>query len=497
MLAFPCCFSTPVVRTAIALLWLIPLVAHGQGAARANPAIQEDTPPSAARAQGEGAYQLAERLGSERLWISALDYYAEVLKGGKGGPQYLRAVAALVDLQQRLNDQYLIPNLLALSFDSSWNALPPESIARVNYWVANVQLRRGNLDRAQTLLSAIPAADPIYPKARYLIGVVLSDPRYPGGPRYAEALATFEAVARVAPKGQPDLQNIQELARLGIARIHYGLRQYAKAVAAYDSVPRFSRYWNQSLFENGFARFQNEDPGGALGSLQSLHAPQFSGAFEPESWILKATLYYFNCLYEESRGSLKEFEEIYLPIWGALLPWAESKGLSVLEYFQAISLPDPRIPRPVLLWIRNHERLMGVFELLRQIDREKAAIERSSAWKGNPLEAELLASLEQNADTVRQIAGQFAKNRILEASQNIKTFSDQAEIIRFEIVKAEKELAEMGVDQRKIFESQTLYRPAMPAEDWNYWKFQGEFWIDEIGYYQYTLKRGCPAEGRE
>ena len=484
-------------RTAIAFLWLIPLVAQAQGNPGAKPATQEDASPPAVRAQVEGAYQLAERLASEQLWISALSYYAEVVKSGKESPQYLKAVAALVDLQQRLNDQYLIPNLLALSFDSSWNALPSGSIARVNYWVANVQLRRGNLDRAHTLLSAIPAVDPIYPKARYLIGVVLSDPRYPGGPRNEQALATFEEVARVTSKGQPDLQNIQELARLGIARMHYGLRQYAKAVTAYESVPRFSKYWNQALFENGFARFQNEDPGGALGSLQSLHAPQFSGAFEPESWILKATLYYFNCLYEESRGSLREFDTLYLPMWGALLPWAESKGLRVLEYFQAISLPDPRIPRAVLLWIRNNERLMGVFEFLQQIDKEKASIQRSSAWKGSPLEAELIASLDQNADTVRQIAGQFAKNRILDASRNIKSFSDQAEIIRFEIVKAEKELVEMGVDQRKIFENQTLYRPAMPAEDWNYWKFQGEFWIDEIGYYQYTLKRGCPVKGSE
>src|SRR5260370_24691854 len=231
--------------------------------------------------------------------------------------------------------------------------------------------------------------------------------------------------------------------------MQYGLRQYAKAVAVYDSVPRFSKYWNQSLFENGFARFQNEDPGGALGSLQSLHAPQFAGAFEPESWILKATLYYFNCLYEEARGSLRAFEEIYLPMWGALLPWSESKDLSTHEYFQAISLPDPRIPRPVLLWIRNNERLIGVFELLQQIDKEKVAIERSSAWKGNALQAELLAGLDQNADTVRQIAGQFARNRILEASQNLKTFSNQAEIIRFDIGKAETELAATAWGQGK------------------------------------------------
>ena len=49
------------------------------------------------------------------------------------------------------------------------------------------------------------------------------------------------------------------------------------------------------------------------------------------------------------------------------------------------------------------------------------------------------------------------------------------------------------MSQAKLLKAQTLYRPKMPAENWNYWKFQGEFWRDEIGYYQYTLKRGCPG----
>jgi len=95
---------------------------------------------------------------------------------------------------------------------------------------------------------------------------------------------------------------------------------------------------------------------------------------------------------------------------------------------------------------------------------------------------------------LRQVGGQLAKNRLVEAADNIKGFTDQAEIIRFEITKAEKELAESGIDQKKLLAEQKLYRPAMPGENWNYWKFQGEFWIDEIGYYQYTLKRGCPGK---
>jgi hypothetical protein len=39
--------------------------------------------------------------------------------------------------------------------------------------------------------------------------------------------------------------------------------------------------------------------------------------------------------------------------------------------------------------------------------------------------------------------------------------------------------------------AQKLYRAPVPDPSWAYWSFDGEFWIDEIGYYQYTLKNAC------
>jgi hypothetical protein len=104
-----------------------------------------------------------------------------------------------------------------------------------------------------------------------------------------------------------------------------------------------------------------------------------------------------------------------------------------------------------------------------------------------------LAALQQNRVTLRQVGGRIVRNRLEEAARNIKGFADQAGIIRFETSKAEKELAEAGTDQEKILRTQGLHRPALPSDAWQYWKFEGEFWLDEVGYYQYTLKRGCPA----
>jgi hypothetical protein len=177
-----------------------------------------------------------------------------------------------------------------------------------------------------------------------------------------------------------------------------------------------------------------------------------------------------------------------------LKPIIEGDPTDLVGYYTLVSQPEnEKIPRPVLNWVRSNERMLGLFDMLTQIEKEKTQINDNQAWKAAKLSAELTTYLDLNKGTLVQVAGNFARSRLQEAYRTVKGFSDQAEIIRFEVSKAEKEFAESGVDTQGVLGKQVLYRPKMPAENWNYWKFEGEFWRDEIGYYQYTLRRGCPA----
>ncbi len=499
------------MRKLLALLLVVPSVAFGQdlgmynrglsafnggdydAAAQVFYELTETSTDQAMRSKAE--YYLAQSFQKRGLPVLAFIYYTGILKAGKAHPHYLKAVEGLVNLQQELDDQYLIPNLLNNEYNEEWATLPLEVLARINFLIGGISRSRSKFEEAKAFLDAVPKESAVYAKARYLLGIVLIDPKYPGGPKADEAIKRFEEVLATTSPNQQDLIPTQQLAMLGAGRTYYGARQYPKAVEMYERVPRFSRFWDQALFENGFARFQNEDVGGALGSLQALHAPQFAGAFQPESWILKATAYYFACLYEEAKTALKAFDELYLPMAEQLKPLVEGEEKDMKTYFQLVSTDSSdRVPRPVLLWVRSNERMLGIFTMLAEIDKEKDAIAQNAAWKGAKMGAELTNYLDQNKNTLTQVAGKFAKNRLLEAYRNIKGFSASAQLIRFETSKAEKELFEAGVDQSTLLKRQTLYRPKMPAENWNYWKFQGEFWIDEIGYYQYTLKNGCQAE---
>lgn len=456
--------------------------------------------------KGKAEYYLAQTFQKKGLPVSAFVTYAAILKAGPKHPSYLKAVEGLVDIQQQLDEQNLIPSLLNQAYTDEvrdqWVTLPREVLARINYLVGTISHRRGQFEEARSLLEAVPPESRVYAKAQYLLGIVLADPRFPGRPGEADALDkaalnAFQTVVKQKGERQLELKESRELAMLGLGRLHYGRGEYKESSAAYEGVPRYSRYWDQALFENGFSRFQNEDFGGALGSLQALHAPQFAGAFQPESWILKATVYYYSCLFDEVKTTLAAYDEVYGPMAKQLEPFT-GEDMGLIPAFNLVSAAENRkLPRPVYLWIRNNERIREVMRGLATVDSEKRALVNSGAWKGSALATQTVASLEDVRNTLLQVGGTLARSRLREAADNLRTFSDQAEIIRVQTALDQKDLLQAGVDQKAVLSRQSLYRPAMPGAAWNYWKFQGEFWIDEIGYYQYTLKRGCLAKPGE
>jgi len=437
------------------------------------------------------AHALSLALEAKGYPFLASAYDAQVLKLGPAAKAYPAALEHLVRLQETLDDEYLLPSLLAAQPATALNDLSPEPRARMGFLTAAVDLRRGALAEARKKLEAVPANAPFSAESTYLLGVVLSDPKLPGGPQLGEALKAFDRVLKLDPQEDPKFERTRGLAQLARARTLYAMKRNAEAVQAYQAIERETPDWAEALFEEGFARFRAGDPGGALGSLQALHAPQFEASFQPESWILKATIYYFNCLYDEARTSLYAFDQTYTPMMNALAPLARGSLTPEEAYAQLANPETSRLPKPVLNWARDNERMLRVFALRAELDREGKRLAEDDSLRGTAAQAGLRQALDDNRKTVEQVAGTLAKNRIQEAYRDLKGFTDQAEIIRFEATKAEKDLIERGVDRRKVLAAGHLYRPASPGPAYDYWRFEGEFWSDEIGHYRYTLKNAC------
>src|SRR5690606_22076331 len=347
---------------------------------------------------------------------------------------------------------------------------------KANYFVGLVAQRAGNLDEAEAFLLTVPEDSSYFARARYLLGVVqIQKGQQAGTPDAMDqaseaALAYFNQVLQLSDPNYVDLRDLRDLALLGMARTYYGLGEYALAVEYYEQVPRFSRFWDEALFENGWARFMNGDYGGALGALQARHAPPCAGAFQPWAWRPKAT----SRAPDGRAANYSQYVRMLQPVLAA--------DREASYYYGLIAKEEERkkLPRAVYNYLAANRRVAGFNRYVAQLDSELAGIAGHPTFRGTPLREELIQVVQQQKNLLENVAGSFIKNRLANAIDMVSHFDAQSEIIRFETSKAETERIESGVDVEAHLARQKHYRPRIPAEDWEYWNFQGEYWIDEI-----------------
>jgi len=442
--------------------------------------------------------QTVERMGFNQ---SAAFFYNEIIKAGPSHPFYIPAVEGLIDVSEKLEDGIFVPGILNREYNDEFQRLRPEYLHKVHYFVGLVSYRGGQLEDAEAFLGVVPKDSSFYGRARYLLGMVeIQKGTRAGGQDaieqgYRQGNAYFNEVLGLQSTmtlQYVDLQDLRDLSRLGLARSYYGLGEYANAVKYYEQVPRFSPYWDQALFENGWARFLDDDFGGALGTLQALHAPQFAGSFQPESWILKSTIYHMACLYDETKETLATFDSSYPQMARQIQPLVEADE-EFRFYYELVTSPRQRqkLPRPIYNYLVANNQVRSFRAYIGALEKEKAAIQAVPSFRTSSLRNVLTETVDQHRNLLESVAGRFVKARLADASEVVRHFGNQARIIRFETSKKETERLQSGVDFQTALATQTLERPVIPAEDWEYWNFQGEFWIDEIGYYQFTLKSGC------
>ena len=84
--------------------------------------------------------------------------------------------------------------------------------------------------------------------------------------------------------------------------------------------PRLARTpydWPNSLFEASWANFMLKQKGysKALGNIHTIQAPFFENYIKPESvaeaLTVKATIYFYNCLYDRAQEAIDEFNAVY------------------------------------------------------------------------------------------------------------------------------------------------------------------------------------------
>ncbi|HEX3902576.1 MAG TPA: tetratricopeptide repeat protein [Polyangia bacterium] len=232
------------------------------------------------RAYDDALYLLGESLFQGRDYYSARHYLQEAVAKNNGSKAEQQALQRLVEVALRTGDYenvdvYLkrLENVPAASMEPS-----------VPYVRAKYLYFRGRLDEATAVFASIPTTNPYYFQARYFLATI----QVKRGD-LAGASTAYDDLLKQQPPDDTG-KDIQDLARLAIARIFYERSQFDKAIEVYLAVPRQSLYWSEALREQAWTYIKAKDWQRAYRSVNLLLLYDPDTADAPDLRLLEGNL---------------------------------------------------------------------------------------------------------------------------------------------------------------------------------------------------------------
>lgn len=465
----------------------------------------------------EAQYGLAKSFEKLGLPLAALKYYEDIVRVGSDHPHFDKAVAGLIDVGETLEDDLKTPQVLNAIY-SNENApalqkMNPEILQRMHYVLGRFSFNTGKFVDAKEFLGTVKPGNPSYPHAQYMLGLVrLGIGRGDNyAPKFDDAIDAFENARGAIPKDSKDekLLELRDLASLAIARTFYeqayqldegdpkrnaGL---ARSMREFLQVPRFSDNWSEALFERAWAHTVNNEYGRALGALHSLEAPYFEDTFYPEAKILQAIVYYYNCQWDRVNSIIDETKAEFEPMSKQLGDLAGS-NLSLDEWYPLLqkSLKQTEgksadlLPRSVAGSIASDPKFKKMEKFLREIDREARVFEKNDTFAKSDMGRDMTDFANDTRDAYLAVVGKYLKTRVNDLSGELNDIATRASLIALETKTAEADWLEQGREVEGQLRKRQP-RPFIPDDTFQFWWFRNEYWIDELGYYEFTIKTEC------
>ncbi len=483
---------------------------HLEEAALADDAILRE--PGLAGGHDDARIALAQALLGMGLDASALTVVDQILELGPARSRHVEeAMGLLFRIGERLgNEQVLLSRVARLAR----YPVPAADRGRFDVLLATYQFERGRaleeagraeearaswLDarRLAALVSppagetprpgvqgrAAPEADAV-PRALFIDGLALYALRDEAG-----ADERFKEVVRLTAPGRGGVADpvLREQAFLQLARIHYENRQNRFAIFYYSKMPWGGRSWLEGLWESSWAHYRLGEHEKALGNLLTIQSAYFRDEYFPESWVLKAIIYYENCRYPEARLVLQDFDAAYEPLYQQLVAISarppgpvDVLALGATPRLQRLAATDPSVRR--------------LLESAAQVEAEATTGlgRRGRAFRASALAASLRASLARLRAQALAEAGLRARGKLENERDQLRAILAQALRIRIEVSRQEREALEGSLAAGMQVEVvRNLHWTHAVSDEQLYWPYEGEFWRDELGTYSYTLTRGC------
>jgi tetratricopeptide (TPR) repeat protein len=388
----------------------------------------------------------------------------------------------------------------------------------LNYAIQRIdvnQVPTQNRDMLYFRLGEIKHKAGLFQEAAVLYGRVGPESRYYYSALYGRGLAQAEA-------NQTDLalQSFQKLldacdsskvtdvnrvaAQMAIARTYYQKQNWDKSIEAYSKIPRDSIMWHDSVFERSWAMLRAARFRSTLSNFQTLHSTFYEDAYIPETLLLRSIVYLYICKYDEMEKVVGLFESQYSPVLNRINQFlarqnsAEAYFLEVNKAYIMKKDADAQksfsLPYKTIKYVAEEGDVRRTYSYLKKLNEERKLIDDNPNLKNTPVGTYASKIISNRSRSARNMIGDMVKAHLLNMRSDLKDLNEQASFIRYEMINGKKELLKKKLAGHSLVEEQVdenQDRSFYVQNGYQYYPFQGEYWLDEIGNYHYLGKQSC------
>jgi tetratricopeptide (TPR) repeat protein len=365
------------------------------------------------------------------------------------------------------------------------------------YRLGEIKLKNGQFEEAAQAFARVGSTSRYFSQAKFNRGRALLEAGRP-----SEAMRSFSAM--LSSRAQAPVTDPTKVAgHLAIARSYYQAQNWDEAVEWYRKIPRDTEFWHQALFEQSWAYLRAAKFRSALSNFHSLHSTYYEDFYMPESLLLRAIVYLYICKYDEMDKVLGLFDKTYGPVRVSMSEFMQGNR-DPLSYYQEIEKTlairrdgkNPtglRIPFNVARQITEEGDVKRTLGYLKMLNEEKRRLDSMGLSKG-AFAGYANKILSNRMRNTKVAIGEMARDHILTMRMELREFFEQAGFIRYEMINGQKEqikkrIAGKDISQKQIDEN--LNREFYVQNGYEYWPFEGEYWLDEIGNYHYLGRQSC------
>lgn len=371
------------------------------------------------------------------------------------------------------------------------------------YYKGVYLLNQGNYNAAKTFFSQVNSTSPFFRSTQYQLAFIALQTK-----SLQSAVNLFRKVLAAPIDNNSPLPKTAQIyianqSALSLARIAHDHKHFAAAKYYYSKLEKPHILWVDAMMEQSWSAIWTGDYNLALGNLRSINSSFFENRYYPESRLLKGSIYYMLCLYEDAQKAINHFLSVDYKIGTNLTQFMKKNAQQtdsfffglINQYYNEDSAAPIEVPNQVLTRIMERKQVSKLYRQILLLDQERQKLQSLPViFQRNTVGKKLTKLLKQQTTKLRQQVGQLVRQDLVSIVEIFSKTEEQIRLLFVELNIAQKNslLGVGGQNKGKVWEKAVTLATFDEAST-NKWQVdqKDEFWWDEIGNYLYNIESQC------